>query len=655
MKIKAKIIILFLFIILMIGSLLTISSAEVSQQAVKEAISENVQIERDTTVEALQQTMQGYLKILTQLASDDAFTGDTIDTEAATYAVTVCATKFGLDRVSWTDADGINAAGKDFSEREFFVRCKAAQTPLISEVYESTTVEGEMSIMFVSPIFKKDGTFGGIVYTATNVELLSECIADIQIGDSSTVLVLDSAGTVIAAQMDGLVENQVNFVDGTYTEAIGDLDPSSMKKLAELALTQEAGIDIDTALMSKTSQFAAYAPLGANDWTIIIMGDTNDFMVTYQKGIQTLILAAILECVIGIILFLLLITRITKPIEASSKRMKELAEGDLHTAAPKNKTKDETGVLTASIDNTLNNLNLMIGEISTTLNKMSDGDFTSHVETDFKGDLLPVKDALNRILHDLRKVMREISAASSQVLFGSENVAQLSEALATTVTEQTSIMEQIRENVGSIQEKAQQNADGAMEAAKLAGDAMKHVEEGGRNMKELMGAMEEMETSSAAIEQVNKSVSDIAFQTNILALNASVEAARAGEAGKGFAVVAEEVRALAAKTADLANNASDLVSGTVTSIQNGRVIAEKTSQAMDEVVSRTKEVDEKVVAISNMSKEQMENLEYITTSIREIADALTTTAASSEESSATAQELQSQASLLEDMVKRFKV
>ena len=139
------------------------------------------------------------------------------------------------------------------------------------------------------------------------------------------------------------------------------------------------------------------------------------------------------------------------------------------------------------------------------------------------------------------------------------------------------------------------------------------------------------------------------------ALNASVEAARAGEAGRGFAVVAEEVRALASKSAEAAQGASALIDETVHAIKNGMEIAQKTSKSMDVVVMHTRDVDGSIENMAQLTREQLQNLEHIKESIREIADALTTTAASSQESSATAEELNAQATILENLLQRFKI
>ncbi len=652
LKIRGKIVLLCTLVVFMICSLVYTLSSSSSEEAIKSTILELTQTTVNMAEIGVINELDCYLKAMTELASNEAFTGKTIDDVKAAALVLESADRNGYERVNYTDENGKTNKGKDFSEREYFIRCKETMKPVVSELYESETANGQLSILFAAPIVKEDGKFGGIVYCAASAELLTNVIKDIKIGESSAAFIMDKEGTIIASQDYNMVTTKCNFIQNNNTSTGFSTD--TMVGISEKMIAGESG---NTSFIQSNNEcFATYIPIGTdNGWSLCITGRVKDFMTNYNKSMKRVLNGVIIELVIALILVGVFSTRLAKPIKGATDRMKSLADGDLHTPVPTFKQKDETRVLTDSINETVNTLNDMISEISGTLERMAAGDFTVRVTNEFKGDLSPLKDALNSILHDLRKLLREINATSNQVLFGSKNVAQLSEALAATVTEQTALMDSIKENVGVISNGADLNAKSATEAAQLASEAMNSVEAGSKYMNELIIAMGKMEETSQSIEQINKTVSDIAFQTNILALNASVEAARAGKAGKGFAVVAEEVRSLAEKSALASQNATELIEETVKSIKEGMLVAQKTSDSMDEVVVRTRNVDEHIESIATMSQEQLQNLEFIMNSIREIADALTSTAASSEESSATAQELNAQANILSDLVEKFKV
>lgn len=351
----------------------------------------------------------------------------------------------------------------------------------------------------------------------------------------------------------------------------------------------------------------------------------------------------------------LMTAKIVRPIKLVTERMRKMAEGDLHTPIGKVRSKDEIGIMMRAVSDMMEQLNGMLSETSEVLGEMAEGDFSRKVTGSFAGDLLPFKETLNNILHKMRGMLQQVHIATMQVETGSGQMAQLSESLASTVTEQTSIMENLNDNIRGLLEGAQENASSADAAAEMAGLAINSVSVSEQNMNDLYLAMEKIEKFSQKIEKINKTVSDIAFQTNILSLNASVEAARAGEAGKGFAVVAGEVKELAEKSSEASQDVSELIGNTVGAIRDGLAIAEKTSGYMKDTVRQTQTVNERIESISQMSGQQLEKLEYIRRSMAEFSDSLTVTAAASEESSATAKELKRQSDRLADLIDRFKV
>ena len=174
-------------------------------------------------------------------------------------------------------------------------------------------------------------------------------------------------------------------------------------------------------------------------------------------------------------------------------------------------------------------------------------------------------------------------------------------------------------------------------------------------MRDLTVAMEEITRTAGEIGHIIKTIDDIAFQTNILALNAAVEAARAGAAGKGFAVVADEVRSLAGKSAEAAQNTTDLIEKTVSAIGNGKKLADETAESLLAVVEKTTAVNQQVEDIAGASQRQYEAMSQISAGVEQISSVVQTNSATSEESAAASEELNTQAQTLKEQVGRFKL
>lgn len=287
--------------------------------------------------------------------------------------------------------------------------------------------------------------------------------------------------------------------------------------------------------------------------------------------------------------------------------------------------------------------------------KMADGDLDVHIPVTSRDEVGLLANAFNQMTDNINEVMANINSASEQVAAGASQVSDSSMALSQGATEQASSVEQLTASVQQIAVQTRLNADNATEANSLSEGARVNAAKGNDQMKMMLSSMEEINVSSSNISKIIKVIDEIAFQTNILALNAAVEAARAGQHGKGFAVVAEEVRNLAARSANAAQETTDMIEGSIRKVEDGTRIAKETAGALTEIVKIVESVSNLVGDIAVASNEQAQAVEQINQGISQIADVVQTTSATSEETAAASEELSSQADMLKHQVARFKL
>ena len=357
---------------------------------------------------------------------------------------------------------------------------------------------------------------------------------------------------------------------------------------------------------------------------------------------------AIVSCIITIIIARAIIHAIDKNVGQFYEAAKVIAQGRVDVNIVKYHD-DEFGALADEYMKVVDNIKYQ----SKIAEEVSNGNLTITVNPKSSEDILG--NSMKKLVEDNLHVLSNISEAGSQVTVSSSQVASASQALAQGSTEQASAIEEITASINEIAEKTKQNAEQANEASGLVNTAISDVKEGNEQMKNMVGAMQEINKSSESISKIIKVIDDIAFQTNILALNAAVEAARAGEAGKGFAVVAEEVRSLAAKSAAAAAETAELIEESIGKVNTGSKIADDTAEAMETIAKVVQQSEVIINGIAESSNYQATAVAQIEQAVTQVSQVVQTNSATSEECAAASEELSNQAAKMREMLSIYNL
>ena len=550
--------------------------------------------------------------------------------------------------VSFAQHDGIDyISGEDISQTEFFQRAIKGEN-FISDVI----IQGEeMFYSYAIPAVRNDEIFG-IIYMTPDYHYFNGLVNSSAIGETGESYILDSEGKT-------LLSNDLDKVKNGYSSFESINEKSAPKELIALEKEAIAGnFGFGVVEEQGVKKLVGYAPIPSTDgWSYISTAEVDEFTKDLPKEIMLTIGVCIFMAFISLAILSRQITLFVKPIKECVQRISSLANGDLNSAIPQITSKDEAGELAESTKLIVEGLTLLIKDEQHILGEMAKGNFavTSEYPEAYKGDFKILLNSLETITHTLNETLFDINKSSNEVFSGADQVSSVSQFLAQGTIEQATFIQELSNTLDVVSNKIEQSQAKANEAILLSQKTGEEVSLGNTQMMKMLHAMNDISQSFNKINNIIKTIDDIAFQTNILALNAAIEAARAGAAGKGFAVVAEEVRNLASKSAENAKSTVEIVNNTLIAVVHGTNIASETADSLSEISLTTENTISVVNEIAKASIDQSEYILKIRESVSEINSIIQKTAQTSQESAATSEELSLQAQNLHDLVSIFNL
>ena len=498
---------------------------------------------------------------------------------------------------------------------------------------------GKASFYMTVPILDGD-RFLGIVTTEISTEVFNE---------------LDMSTLGYENVFFDVLDNQNNFVYSNNPDAKGkNLGDLIGQKYSDMLVEK---MQSKEAFFQRDSQVRYYVPLQIEgvDWWVQTAMTIPHFDQEKNQLLFALILSEVIIFILVQIINFLRISNALKPLKKISEAGKEVAGGnfDVEIHYPQ---QDEIGELSRSISEVIGRSKKIVFDLRDRLDAMAGGNFTENLESEeYVGDYAPLLESLKHIQEDMNRTLQEVHASSVQVLSSAEQVNTGAQSLSQGATEQASSIEELSANMQDISHSIQASTKTAGEAYKLQGEAGVAVLQSNEKMEEMRKAMDDITAKSNEISKIIKTIDDIAFQTNILSLNAAIEAARAGAAGKGFAVVADEVGNLAQKSAKAAQNTGLLIEETIEAVEKGAKITEETAESLNSVSKSTEEVNTLIEKISSASSKDLEGITSLNQGLQQISSVVQANSATAEQSAAASEELTGQANKMNELVERFQL
>lgn len=550
-----------------------------------------------------------------------------------------------------TSKDAVGITTRTGDSLEEFRNTILSRSQLTNLGIIKSPATGSMTISMYCPIFDGQeclGFVGAAVYASRLMDVLLDLNIE-GLPNSEYVFLNVDTGLYLYHEDESLLNTQTTDIG--YLEILNQLKTGGTTQAGAYSYRDENGV----------KQLVAYKYLKDRNWVFMVRDNASEvFREVTTVRIGTAILCAVVAGFI-IVVTLTILYREGRELMAMESAIRRL--GNLELSADRELEEfygrsDEIGMIAQTIHHVCDCLRMTIDDIGRILGEMAKGNIAVDVsknESYYIGDFRVLAQSLKSIRTNLTDVMRQIAQIANQVGSSANQVSTGAQALSMGTMEQKDSMSGLVSNVADITAQIQNSTVRYNDASHLVDKATGYAAEADTKMELLVTATNNIDRSSAQIVSIIKTIEDIAFQTNILALNASVEAARAGSAGKGFAVVADEVKNLASKSAEAAQNTSTLIGRSIQDVKTGTESTDHAISAMQLISQCIQSIKSLMDEIALASAQQSEMIVSIDSWIKEVSRVIEANSAAAEESASISNKLSHEADTLNQLISRFNV
>ena len=510
---------------------------------------------------------------------------------------------------------------------------------------------GSMILSMYYPIFENErcvGYVGAGVYASHLMDSLLNL--EIKGLPNSEYIFLNAETGVYLYHPDEVLLN-TETTDNGFLKIISWIQKNQSTEVVTYSYTDENG----------EKQLAVYKYLKDRGWVFMVRASNAE---VYKSVTQVRILVGALCAMVAVAVILVsvfILRRVGKELMVMENAIEYLGDLDLQAdrdLEPFYGRSDELGLIAQTIHHVCACLRKTIDDVGRILGEMAKGNFAVDVaknEDYYIGDFKTFAESLKTIQANLTHLLRDISQIADQVDTSADQVSTEAQTLSQGTLEQTASINGLVSNITTISSQVQISAGRCGDASELVDKATGYAASADEKMKQLTETTENIDKSSAQIGGILKTIEDIAFQTNILSLNASIEAARAGDAGKGFSVVAEEVRNLAERSAESAQVTGILINRSLQYIKTGTASTSDAVSAMLVITDCIQSIKKLMDEIASASVQQPEMITSIERGIKEISETVQTNSYAAEKSAEVSIELSDQARTLNGLLRQFNI